>query len=260
MPTPRRPPTACPKVLELFQQADILLCEALDALKEGVSMCLASAYTPQGEKHILIGEDISRIDVYEGRVVLTDFLGRETAVSEVLQSVDLMDNSIFIAPAGRNLILSSALNPVSQTCCTDALPSVRQVHLLRPVTARMGGMGLHPRAQTLRSLGRSTLASGKRAEIIISPPGLVFPLWMPVSSNYKVKEMGENGEKLTKTSGYPDRAGDTVGAYRLRLSSGGSQETPPVFAVRTIIDCTGREVEVPRRGKGPSSRWAIPRA
>lgn len=60
-------------------------------------MCLAAAYSLQGENLTLVGEDISRIDVRLGYIVLTDFLGQETVVPGVLQSVDLMDNNIYIA-------------------------------------------------------------------------------------------------------------------------------------------------------------------
>lgn len=59
-------------------------------------MCLAAAYKILNGQEEKICSDISHFEVRPGKVILTDFLGRETIVEGTLLSSDLSDNIIRI--------------------------------------------------------------------------------------------------------------------------------------------------------------------
>ena len=62
-------------------------------------MCLSTAYEiVDGEPHEVCTM-VSGAREEDGRVVLTDLMGAETSVEGRIQSIDLLENKIFVAAA-----------------------------------------------------------------------------------------------------------------------------------------------------------------
>ena len=59
-------------------------------------MCLASVYKERHGARELILNNVQRIDIVDGQIVLTDLMERRVAVEGELASVDLVGNTVVV--------------------------------------------------------------------------------------------------------------------------------------------------------------------
>lgn len=61
-------------------------------------MCLSTVIEVRDGEEITLGEYVSSVEVKDGALTLTDIMGREINVSGSIKSVDLVKNTILVAP------------------------------------------------------------------------------------------------------------------------------------------------------------------